>query len=191
MNIEDLAHPSWEAHGWTRTTLGVSLNSSGKRAEAEGLMHPDAPGLALVGYDDLGRKSITLTHIGTGMNTGLLHGAGDATCCPVALRDATRAACEVIDFANLTLAAARSVPAEAQQRARALFLDLNEHACEACAWWHAASLPKRIAELEDEIPSLEAAVRSAEDALAEAEEDLHNASVELAELKKRLKEAQR
>lgn len=188
MNIEDLAHPSWEAHGWERTQVQVCLNTFGEMTPADGLTHPDAPGLALVGHDHHGRKSVTLTHVGTGMNVGLLYYVQECPACPVALCDAARRACGVLDFVNLTLAEARAVPAAAQECARVPFRNLDEHECEACAWWHAARFPARIAELENEIPDLEDAVRSAEDALAEAEEDLHDAINELNDLKKRLKE---
>jgi len=194
MNIEDLAHPSWEAHGWTRTTLGISLNYSGKRAEAEGLTHADAPGLALVGYEYSRidpSNVINFTHVSTGMDTGLLYYGRDCPPCPVALRDAAKAACEVINYATITLAEARSAPAWLRDRARAPFRDLNEHECEVCAWWHDARVPMRIEAAEREVKERREDVARAEDALAEAEEDLHNASVELAELKKRLKEAQR
>jgi hypothetical protein len=176
MNIEDLAHPSWEERGWVRSKVTVHLFASGERHGIGALTHADAPGLALVGYE-FSRidpsNVINFTHVSTGMDTGLLYYGRDCPPCPVALRDAAKAACEVIDYATITLSEARSAPAWLRERARAPFRDLNEHECEACAWWHDTRVPVRIEAAEREVAEWRDAVASAEDALSEAENNLH------------------
>jgi hypothetical protein len=191
MNIEDLAHPSWEERGWVRTKVTVHLFTSGPMHGIDALTHADAPGLALVGYElpNLDASTVNLTHISTGMDAGLLYVARHCPPCPDTIRDAAKAACEVIDYEHITLNEARLAPPSLRDRARAPFRDLNEHECEACAWWHDAQLPKRIAAAEREVAECRDAVASAEDALSDAENDLHLASIDLAELKARLKAA--
>ena len=192
MNIEDLAHPSWEERGWVRTKVTVHLFANGERDGIDALTHADAPGLALVGYEYSRidpSNVINFTHISTGMDTGLLYYGRDCPPCPVALRDAAKAACEVINYATITLAEARSAPAWLRDRARAPFLGLNEHECEACAWWHDARLPQRIAAAAREVAECSDAVARAEDALSDAENNLQLAIEELNELKGRLKAA--
>jgi len=187
MTPEDLKHPSWEKHGWTPSSVRVSLYASGHLEDAHGLTHPDAPGLALVGYTASGREHVTFTHLSTGTNVGLLHGITECPVCPGTILAAARAACEVIDFVTITMAEAQTLPISVRDRARAPFYGLDDHECDDCAWWHTARLPKRIAELEEEVKELEAAEERAAEALAEAEEDCHAAREELRELKKRLK----
>jgi len=42
MNIEDLAHPSWEERGWVRTKVTVHLFASGETVtECNGHRHKD------------------------------------------------------------------------------------------------------------------------------------------------------
>ena len=191
MNIEDLAHPSWEAHGWTRTKVTIHLFNQGPMHGIDALTHPDAPGLALVGYEFShidATNVVNFTHVSTGMDAGLLYVARECPPCPDTLRDAAKAACTVVDYARISLNEARQLPPTVRENARAPFRDLNEHECEACAWWHTARLPKRIAAQERGVAECREAVENAEMALAEAEEDLHDAINELNELKKRLKE---
>ncbi len=191
MNIEDLAHPSWEERGWVRTKVTVHLFTSGPMHGIDALTHPDAPGLALVGYEFSlidASNVVNFTHISTGMDAGLLYVARDCPPCPDTLRDAANAACEVIDYKRITLNEARQLPPSVREKARAPFRDLNEHECEACAWWHVARLPARIAAAERVVAECRQVVESAERALAEAEEDLCDAINELNALKKRLKE---
>jgi len=191
MNIEDLAHPSWEERGWARTKVTIHLFASGPMHGIDALTHPDAPGLALVGYEFShidATNVVNFTHVSTGMDAGLLYVARACPPCPDTLRDAAKAACAVVDYARISLNEARQLPPTVRENARAPFRDLNEHECEACAWWHDAQLPKRIVAAEREVAECREAVESAEDALADAEENLRDAIAELNELKKRLKE---
>jgi hypothetical protein len=192
MNIEDLAHPSWEERGWTRTKVTIHLFNQGPKPGIDALTHPDAPGLALVGYEFSlidASNVVNFTHISTGMDAGLLYVARDCPPCPDTLRNAANAACAVVDYKRITLDEARQLPPSVREKARAPFRDLNEHECEACAWWHVARLPKRIAKVEREVAEFRDAVASAEDALVEAEDNLRDALAELNELKARLNAA--
>jgi hypothetical protein len=192
VNIEDLAHPSWEERGWTRTKVTIHLFASGPMHGIDALTHPDAPGLALVGYEFShidASNVVNFTHISTGMDAGLLYVARDCPPCPDTLLDAANAACAVVDYKRITLNEARQLPPSVREKARASFRDLNEHECEACAWWHVARLPGRIAAQERGVAECREAVENAERALADAEEELHDAINELNALKKRLKAA--
>ncbi len=180
---EELNHPSWEAAGWQREPVRAAV-VYGHSAMFEGLKHPDAPGLALVAFKRAYYpERVVILHVGTGTDSGLFYFPHEAPKCAVFIRDACIAACERIDYVSIDLETAHKIPENVRDEVRLPFLSLPEHKCDACAWWHDAKVPERIADLEAEIENLKDAVMNAQDALAAAEEELHAAIVELAELK--------
>jgi hypothetical protein len=155
-------------------------------------VHDDAPGLALVAAPARdGVESLSITHVSTGLNAGLISSYVGWPPCPAGLIEVMRIACGTLDYASLTLASAAAVPEEMRRLVRDQMRPLYEHACPVCAWWHAARIPKRIAELEAEVSDLRRIVRDAEDELEETRATLETAEKELEEMRERAAEMQK
>ena len=178
-----LDRPEWAEAGWQRTTFTLTMTWGKERGE--GLVHDDAPGLAVVETRDReGASLMSVTHVGTGRNAGIVSEYAEWPPCPVALHDVLRSACATLDYASLTEETALQVPEDVRVQVRKHAQTLYAHSCAICAWWHAERIPRRAAELEAEIERLRTCVAEAEDALIDAEHDLAEAEKELSDLKK-------
>jgi hypothetical protein len=181
----ELNHPSWQAAGWKIEPIRVVLRDGA--TTFNGVTHPDVPGLAFVPYESGGNEVASITHVATGLRAGLLE-TGEWAHCPVALRDALRAACSIIDYAGIVNAeAAMHVPPANYVGARNAVVPLYTHECPTCAWWHAANVPKRIAQLEKYVKELKVTVQHAEDAVNDAQDALEDAEHDLADAEQELR----
>lgn len=177
----------WPSEGWTLTTVTVVNRFNPVEAPRMAWEHADAPGLCIAEVE----SDVSITHKPTGLRAVTFYRDPDYPVCPRFLREVLTQACQIIDYASLTLDTCTKVPEEDRRKVSALFEGLYDHTdCPVCRNWSDAQLPQRIADAEEEVQDWElelvARRRAVEDAEYErdfAESELRKAKAELGRLK--------
>jgi hypothetical protein len=106
--------------------------------------------------------------------------------CPRHLREVMAQACQIIDYASLTLDNITKVPVEARKGVSNLFEGLYRHPpCPACQHWEEVNLSAILAEVEEEIQDWEFEVGLRQRAVDDAQGDLDEALAELRKVEKK------
>jgi hypothetical protein len=170
----------WIDAGWVPVVASVQRNRAG-REQKHGQRHPLAPGLVVHEALD-GGGSLTVTHVASGLQSGLLSNP-TWTGCPIALRDVLVLACKELDFESITVENAPYVDKEKLNNAKKAVDPLYGHKCEVCMDQFYANLDREIQELEAELRRAEQEVENCHIALSDAEEDVLSLSSQLAGLR--------
>lgn len=172
----------WAAEGWTETTVVVAQPRGGAEGSRSAWEHADAPGLCVL---DVG-GDLSITHKPTGMRAVTFYRDPHHPVCPRHLREVMTLACQIIDYASLTLDTCTKVPEEARKRVSALFENLYRHApCPACQHWEEVNLSEIVKAVEEEIQDWEFEVGLRQRAVDDAQGDLDEALAELRKVEKK------
>ena len=169
----------WIDAGWVPVVASVQRNRAG-REQKHGQRHPLAPGLVVHEALD-GGGSLTVTHVASGLQAGLLSNP-TWTACPVALRNALAYACDMLDFEKITMENAPYVDKEKLNNAKKAVDPLYGHKCEVCMDQFYANLDREIQELAAELHLAEEEVEKHHLELMHAEEDVLSLTRQLTEL---------
>ena len=172
----------WAAEGWTEATVVVAQPRSGAEGARSAWEHADAPGLCVL---DVG-GDLSITHKATGMRAVTFYRDPHHPVCPRHLREVMAQACQIIDYASLTLDNITKVPVEARKGVSNLFENLYRHtSCSACERWEEVHLSEIVKAVEEEIQDWEFEVGLRQRAVDDAQGDLDEALAELRKVEKK------